>query len=41
MIGTCIGNELKFRFVLMDRWFSATENFEFITGEDRHLIAAL
>ena len=41
MIGTCIRNELKFRFVLMDSWFSPTENFEFITGKDRHFIAAL
>jgi len=41
MIGTCIRNELKFRFVLMDSWFSATENFEFITGKGRHFVAAL
>ena len=41
MIDTCIRNELKFRFVLMDGWFSATENFEFIAGKGRHFIAAL
>ena len=41
MIDTCIRNELKFRFVLMDSWFSATENFEFIANKGRHLIAAL
>ena len=41
MTGTCIRNELKFRFVLMDNWFSATENLEFITGQGRHFIAAL
>ena len=41
MIETCIRNELKFSFVLMDSWFSATENFEFITGKGRHFIAAL
>ena len=41
MIDTCIRNELKFRFVLMDSWFSATENFEFIAGKSRHFIAAL
>jgi hypothetical protein len=41
MIDACIRNELKFRFVLMDSWFSATENFEFITGKGRHFIAAL
>jgi len=41
MIETCIRNELKFHFVLMDSWFSATENFEFIAGKGRHFIAAL
>jgi hypothetical protein len=41
MIDTCIRNELKFRFVLMDSWFSVTENFEFITGKGRYFIAAL
>jgi len=32
-IGTCIRNELKFRFVLTDSWFSATENLNFIAGK--------
>ena len=41
MIEVCIQNALKFRFVLMDSWFSSEENFEFITGKDRHFIAAL
>jgi hypothetical protein len=41
MIDTCIGNTLKFRFVLMDGWFSSEENFDFITGRGRHFIAAL
>ena len=41
MIDTCIGNALKFRFVLMDSWFSSEENFNFITGKGRHFIAAL
>jgi len=41
MIETCIGNALKFRFVLMDSWFSSQENFDFITGKGRHFIAAL
>jgi hypothetical protein len=41
MIDTCIRNELKFRFVPMDSWFSATENFDFIVGKGRHFIAAL
>lgn len=41
MIDTCLRNELKFRFVLMDSWFSAQENFDFITGKGKHFIAAL
>lgn len=34
-------NALKFRFVLMDSWFSSEENFNFITDKDKHFIAAL
>ena len=41
MIDTCIHNSLRFRFVLMDSWFSSEENFEFITGKGRHFMAAL
>ena len=41
MIGACIHNALKFRFVLMDSWFSAQENFEYITAKGKHFIAAL
>jgi hypothetical protein len=41
MIGTCLQNDLKFRFVLMDSWFSSKENFEFITGKSKHFICAL
>ena len=41
MIGACLRNGLKFRFVLMDCWFASKENFECITGKPRHFIAAL
>jgi hypothetical protein len=41
MIHACLQNALKFRFVLMDSWFSSQENFDFITGRGRHFIAAL
>lgn len=41
MIATCIQNALPFRFVLMDSWFSARENFDFITSKGRDFIAAL
>lgn len=40
MIATCVNNALKFRYVLMDSWFAATENFEFIL-KNKHFIAAL
>ena len=41
MINTCLRNALKFRFVLMDSWFSSEENFDFITDKGKHFIAAL
>ena len=41
MIQTCMANSLKFRFVLMDSWFSSEENFEFITSHGKDFIAAL
>lgn len=41
MIQTCLQNALQFRFVLMDSWFSSEENFEFITRQGKHFIAAL
>ena len=41
MIETCIQNALKFRYVLMDSWFSSEAKFEFITEKGRHFMAAL
>ena len=41
MIGACIHNALKFRFVLMDSWFASQDSFEYITGKGKHFIAAL
>lgn len=41
IIGTCVANQLKFRYVLMDSWFAAQENFEFIVKKKKHFIAAL
>lgn len=38
---TCLGNQLKCRYVLMDSWFAATENPGFIRGKNKHFIAAL
>ncbi len=41
MLRVCVQNALKFRFVLMDSWFSSEENFEFIIGQGKDFIAAL
>ena len=41
MIQTCLTNQLKFRFVLMDSQFVATENFEFIAWHKKEFIVAL
>jgi hypothetical protein len=41
MIQTAVNNRLKFRYVLMDTWFSAKENFEFIVKHKKEFIAAL
>ena len=37
----CVNNQLKFRYVLMDSWFSAKENFELIVKKKRHFVAVL
>jgi len=34
MIQTAINNQLKFRYILMDTWFGAKENFEFISKKN-------
>ena len=41
MIGACIANQLTFRYVLMDSWFAARENFDYIVKKKKHFIAAL
>jgi hypothetical protein len=41
MIGQCVQNQLKFRYILMDCWFAAKENFEFILKKNKHFVAAL
>ena len=41
MMDVCISNGLKFHFILMDSWFSSSENFEHITKKGRHFIVAL
>jgi hypothetical protein len=41
MIQVAINNQLKFRYVLMDTWFGAKDNFEFITKHKKDFIAAL
>jgi len=41
MLLTCVNNTLKFKYVLMDSWFSSVENFEYIRKYQKHFIAAL
>ena len=41
MIQHCLNNHLKFRYVLMDSWFTAKENLEFIVDKGKHFIGAL
>lgn len=41
MAEVCIRNELKFKFILTDIWFSSAENFEWITSKRKHFISAL
>lgn len=41
MIATAVNNALNFRYALMDSWFAATENFDFIVKKKKHFIAAL
>lgn len=41
MIANCVHNALKFKYVLMDCWFAAVENFDFIVKKKKHFIAAL
>jgi hypothetical protein len=40
MIKVAINNQLKFSYILMDTWFSAKENFEFIVKHEKDFIAA-
>jgi len=41
MIQVSINNQLKFKYVLMDTWFSSKENFEFIAKKKKEFVAAL
>lgn len=41
MILTAVKNQIKFKYVLMDSWFGAKENFEFITKYKKEFISAI
>jgi len=41
MIQVAVNNQLKFKYILMDTWFGAKENFEFITKLKKEFVAAL
>jgi hypothetical protein len=38
LIGNCLQNQIKFRYVLADCWFSSKENMEYIVGKSKHFI---
>src|SRR5512147_1335819 len=37
----CVPTRLKFRYVLMDSWFAAKDNFELILAQGKHFVAVL
>ena len=41
MILKAVKNQIKFKYVLMDSWFGAKENFEFITKYKKEFISAI
>lgn len=41
MILTAVKNQVKFKYVLMDSWFGAKENFEFIKKYKKEFISAI
>jgi hypothetical protein len=41
MLKACVNNRLKFRYVLFDIGFAATENFEAVLDAGKHFVAAL
>ena len=41
MILTAVKNQVKFKYVLMDTWFGAKENFEFIAKHNKEFISAI
>lgn len=41
MFDTCVANQLKFRYVLMDSWFGSKETFEHILKKNKHFVVAL
>jgi hypothetical protein len=41
MFQTALNNQIPFRFVLMDTWFSAKENFEYIVKRKKEFITAV
>lgn len=41
MLQSALNNQIPFRFVLMDTWFAATENFEYIAKRKKEFITAV
>ena len=41
LFNVTIQNHIKFKYVLMDSWFSAKENFQYIRKYNKHFISAI
>jgi hypothetical protein len=41
MFRQCLHNQVKFRYVLMDSWFAAKDNFDLILAHGKHFVAVL
>ncbi len=41
MFTTCVNNSLKFKYTLLDSWFTAVDNFKHIRKRGKHFIGAL
>lgn len=41
MFSSCVNNELKFQFVLLDSWFASVDNFDFICSKGKDFVGAM
>lgn len=41
MVSACVGNKLRFRYVLCDSWYTNSGNISHVLGHEKHLIGAV